>query len=59
MKLEEMLEALDMKFCGQLHCGFDDTKNIARILMELKKDGALPVLGGCGSQGTSPGMNLA
>lgn len=45
MKLEQMLDLLDMQFVGNLHSGIDDTRNICRILMELKKDGATPVLG--------------
>ena len=51
MKIEEMLDNLDMKFDGQLHSGFDDTKNIARILMQLKKDGATPVCRGARKPG--------
>lgn len=34
-----MLDFYDFKFEGQPHCGLDDAKNIARILIRLAKDG--------------------
>ena len=39
-KLNEMLEALGMKFEGNEHSGIDDSRNIARILMRMLQDGA-------------------
>ncbi|XP_071448371.1 3'-5' exoribonuclease 1-like [Hetaerina americana] len=38
--LKLMLEYLDMTFEGRPHCGLDDAKNIARILLQLAADGA-------------------
>ncbi|KAG8229580.1 hypothetical protein J437_LFUL010172 [Ladona fulva] len=38
--LKLMLESLDLKFEGRPHCGLDDAKNIARILLQLAEDGA-------------------
>ena len=34
-----MLAYLGFDFEGQEHCGIDDAKNIARILMQLAQDG--------------------
>lgn len=36
-----MLSRLDMDFEGQPHCGLDDAKNIARIVVRLLKDKAV------------------
>ncbi|KAK6635946.1 hypothetical protein RUM44_001201 [Polyplax serrata] len=38
--LSNMLEYLEMNFKGRLHCGLDDAKNIARILLRMIYDGA-------------------
>ena len=38
-RIEEMLSQLGMKFEGKLHCGIDDTRNIARITMRMLQDG--------------------
>lgn len=40
VNLELMLDHLGLKFLGRPHSGIDDSRNIARILIELKKDGA-------------------
>ena len=40
INLELMLDHLGMKFAGRPHSGIDDSRNIARILIELKIDGA-------------------
>ena len=37
--LEGMLDALGMTFKGRPHCGIDDTRNIARIAIQLLTDG--------------------
>lgn len=39
--LQAMLATLDMDFEGQPHCGLDDAKNIARIVVRLLKDNAV------------------
>ncbi|XP_075718432.1 3'-5' exoribonuclease 1 isoform X2 [Rhinoderma darwinii] len=38
-KLTMMLEKLGMKYDGRLHCGLDDSKNIARIAIRMLQDG--------------------
>lgn len=38
--LEMMLKYLGLEFEGRQHSGIDDSRNIARILIRLKKDGA-------------------
>lgn len=38
--VELMLQHLGLQFQGRPHSGIDDSRNIARILVELKKDGA-------------------
>lgn len=38
--LKNMLEYVDMDFEGRPHCGLDDARNIARILLRLVCDGA-------------------
>jgi len=38
--VELMLQHLGLEFQGRPHSGIDDSRNIARILMELRKDGA-------------------
>ncbi|XP_056407930.1 3'-5' exoribonuclease 1 isoform X2 [Hyla sarda] len=38
-KLTTMLEKLGMKYDGRLHCGLDDSKNIARIAIRMLQDG--------------------
>lgn len=40
VNVEFMLQHLGMEFEGRPHCGIDDSRNIARILIQLKKDGA-------------------
>jgi inhibitor of KinA sporulation pathway (predicted exonuclease) len=37
--IANMLAFYDFEFDGQQHCGLDDAKNIARILIRLAKDG--------------------
>jgi len=44
MKLDEMLENVGLSFAGRKHSGIDDTKNIVRILIQIKTDGATPML---------------
>ena len=39
MNLEEMLINLGLKFEGTQHCGLHDSRNIARIAIQLLKDG--------------------
>nr|CAD7591755.1 unnamed protein product [Timema genevievae] len=38
--LKLMLEHIEMIFEGRPHCGLDDARNIARILLHMVKDGA-------------------
>ncbi|XP_069832811.1 3'-5' exoribonuclease 1 [Dendropsophus ebraccatus] len=38
-KLTMMLEKLGMRYDGRLHCGLDDSKNIARIAIRMLQDG--------------------
>ena len=40
-KIHKMLSYQNMKFEGRLHSGIDDTRNIARICMRLRDDGAV------------------
>ena len=40
-KIHKMLAHLGMKFEGRLHSGIDDTRNIARIAMRMRDDGAV------------------
>lgn len=40
MPLKGMLDYFEMEFEGRLHCGLDDAKNIARILIRMIRDGA-------------------
>lgn len=40
MSLDGMLVQLGMKFKGQPHCGLDDSRNIARVVITLVKDGS-------------------
>jgi len=40
-KIHKMLALQGMKFEGRLHSGIDDTRNIARIVMRLRDDGAV------------------
>lgn len=35
-----MLEHLELNFEGRPHCGLDDARNIARVLLRLMSDGA-------------------
>ena len=37
--LQGMLDTLGMDFVGRPHSGIDDTRNIARIVIQLLKDG--------------------
>jgi len=39
-----MLENVGLSFAGRKHSGIDDTKNIVRILIQIKTDGATPML---------------
>ena len=36
-----MLEKLALKFEGREHCGLHDSENIARVLVQLIKDGCI------------------
>ena len=40
-KIKKMLEIQGMEFEGRLHSGIDDTRNIARIAMKMREDGAI------------------
>ena len=42
--LTHMLSHLGMEFEGRKHSGFDDSKNIARVLIRMLLDGAHPVI---------------
>lgn len=44
MKLDEMLENVGLSFIGKNHCGIDDARNIVRVLVQIKTDGATPML---------------
>ena len=44
MNIAGMLQHLGLDFDGRLHCGLDDAKNIAKILLVLLKDGCEPSL---------------
>ena len=44
VSLTHMLSHLGMDFEGRKHSGFDDTKNIARVLIRMLVDGANPVI---------------
>lgn len=35
-----MLEHLELNFEGRPHCGLDDARNIARVLIRMMNDGA-------------------
>lgn len=35
-----MLEHLELNFEGRPHCGLDDARNIARVLIRMMYDGA-------------------
>lgn len=35
-----MLQMLGLTFEGKQHCGLDDSRNVARIVCQLIKDGA-------------------
>ena len=37
-----MLSNVGLEFEGRLHCGMDDARNLARILIRLMEDGAKP-----------------
>lgn len=41
MKLEKMLHHVGLKFEGRPHCGQDDTRNIARLAIELMHRGCI------------------
>ncbi|KXJ11771.1 3'-5' exoribonuclease 1 [Exaiptasia diaphana] len=41
-KLIDMLENLGLHFEGRPHCGLDDSKNIARIMIKMIQDGWEP-----------------
>lgn len=40
-KIHKMLQLQGMRFEGRLHSGIDDTRNIARIAMKMRQDGAV------------------
>jgi 3'-5' exoribonuclease 1 len=40
-KIHKMLEHQGLRFEGRLHSGIDDTRNIARIVMRMRDDGAV------------------
>ena len=40
----DMLENLGLPFDGRLHCGADDARNLARIVIRLMEDGVKPQL---------------
>ena len=42
--LSSMLSYLGMRFEGRKHSGFDDSRNIARLLIRMIVDGAVPVM---------------
>jgi inhibitor of KinA sporulation pathway (predicted exonuclease) len=37
--LTNMLKELNMKFIGKLHSGYDDSKNISRVMLKMLSDG--------------------
>ena len=39
--LSNMLESLGLEFEGREHSGIDDVKNIARVIVQLVKDGCI------------------
>ena len=39
--LSKMLESLGMRFEGREHCGLDDTRNIAKITVQMIRDGCV------------------
>ena len=39
-KIHKMLQLQGMRFEGRLHSGIDDTRNIARIAIRMRQDGA-------------------
>ena len=39
--LSSMLEGLGLEFQGREHSGIDDTRNIARVISQIVKDGAV------------------
>ena len=39
--LAKMLEYLGMQFEGREHCGLDDTRNIARVVVQMIRDGCI------------------
>ena len=41
-KIMDMLANVGLEFEGRLHCGMDDARNLARILIRLMEDGAKP-----------------
>ncbi|XP_055605532.1 ERI1 exoribonuclease 2-like [Uranotaenia lowii] len=41
----EALAQRGLQFEGKEHCGLDDAKNLARLIMRMGQDGALPFLG--------------
>lgn len=43
MRLDEMLSNVGLEFVGKPHSGIDDARNITRVLIQLKTDGAIPV----------------
>jgi len=40
VSVEQMLSQFGLQFEGRLHCGLDDTKNIARVVVAMLEDGA-------------------
>ena len=43
-QISSMLANMGMEFEGRLHCGLDDARNIARILIRLMEDGSKPLV---------------
>jgi 3'-5' exoribonuclease 1 len=40
LSLKMMLKHLELDFEGRPHCGLDDARNIARVLLHMMSDGA-------------------
>lgn len=41
IKLHAMLRAMKLEFEGRPHCGFDDAYNIARLAIEMMRNGCI------------------
>ena len=44
VNVEQMLQCLGTEFVGRQHSGIDDSRNIARIMIELIKDGCQVII---------------